>query len=284
MMSPRLRCRLTLALLGGGLLMASGGCATAPAIPELQMPPPPAVSAASGLGPVTVAELVDLRPSSLLDTRGPHVESSYYVLMMGSGFLYIDGARVEGATLHGAPEAMPAPAVDGLVAALTGARDRVKLSSAALADGDPTRALESLGVRDGRAIIPILDQMDAVSLSSKTSIVGGSSSEVGRSSTTVTMRTTSGAATMSAATPTWFNVRVRLLVGELRDGRVRSLRWVYGRGHGADADETWRTLIEGLRDGLSPPPPPEPPPVEDVEPPPASPEESPVDPTQGDES
>lgn len=271
------------ALLGGCALVAAGGCATAPSVPALEMAPPPAVAAAPGLGRVTLAELVDLRPAGLKDTFGPHVESTYYVLMMGSGFLYVDGARVEGATLHGSPEVMQARAVDGVVAGLAGATDRVAVPTAALASGDPAQLLESLGVRDGLVIVPILDQMDAVSLSSHNSIVGGSSSEVGRSATTVTMRTTSGAATMAAATPTWFNLRVRLLVGELRGGRVASTRWVYGRGHGGAATDAWRTLVESLRRGLVPPASaPPPPPAAAVPPEPAAAPPGPVSPPSGD--
>jgi len=232
------------------------GCASTP---SLVPPAVPAASVTAGQASASalaraarVARLVDRRPEALTRDSGPHIESHYSVLVVGgTGGAFINGARAEGAFHYGDPERFSATLVDGLVSGVIGSGgDRPQVRADTLASGDAQRLARELGISDGVVVVPVLDQFDMSQLSSVNAMQGGSDYEVGRSATTVTTRQTSGAAALGSRTPSWINLRVRLLVLELRAGAPISARWVYGRGHAGAFPDAYSGLATSLRDGL----------------------------------
>lgn len=233
-----------------------GACVSAPSASPVEVPlelPQPAGFSA------TITQVVDVRPEALVRSRLPHIESHYSVLLAGSGFVFIDGARYEGASHHGdetlritskGARRSPVEAVAELVGALAGGgRAPVPLDPGAARRGlDPLIA--SLSVKEGWVLIPFLDQLDVSALSSRNSMAGGSSYESGRSATTVTNTTTSGAATLSASVGAFANARVRLLAVELQGGRAVRRAWIHGRGVGPDLKTALRGLATSLAEGL----------------------------------
>jgi hypothetical protein len=246
--------RLAVAALAA--LLASA-CASAPTVTPLTVKvtlPPTAPGTA--LTPARVAATIDARPEALREDARPHVASRYGVLAMGAGFAYVAGARVEGPTfraesnlvLAGPDGALrPTQLVDAVVSRLLGGADA---AAGSVALGDVADVPRALGVRDGVVVVPILDQLDVATLSSRNDISGGASYESARGPTTVTTTTTAGAAHLSSGTATYANVRVRLLVLSVRAGAIADGAWIYGRGHGPDLDGAIAAMASDLALGL----------------------------------
>jgi hypothetical protein len=237
-------------------LAGLGACASAPSpVPlevSLELPAPSGFAA-------TVTQVVDARPEALVHTRTPHLESHYSVLLAGSGFAFVDGARIDGATHHGdetlrlrskGAARSPVEAIGELVSALAGGgRAPVAIEAGAVRQG-LDRLVTSLPVKDGWVLVPFLDQLDVSALRSENSMAGGSSYESGRSATTVTTTTTSGAASLAASVGAFANARVRLLAVELRGGVPVRRFWIHGRGVGPDLSVALRGLAATLAEGL----------------------------------
>ena len=264
-------------------LLGLGACAGATANLPTQQVALPSPAAASLPGEVVVTKVVEARPAAMRASRAPGQDLRYSVLMIGpSGGAFVNGRRVEGQTLIAGDKIRIGASSDPLVALGEWAR---ALSGAARVIEAP-RSLAAIsgqgfGVSDGTVIIPVLDELDVVQLSSENSMAGGSSSETSRTSDTVTTRSTSGAASASSSTPTYANARMRLLVLRLAGGVVKSQRVVYGRGAAEKLEGAISAMGAGLTAGLQalddtgvPPTPPAPdpttPPATDPTTPPAT--------------
>ena len=218
---------VVLFLLGLGL----GACAGATVNLPIQTVALHSPAAASLPGEVVVTKVVEARPAAMRASHAPGQDLRYSILIVASGGAFVNGRRVEGQTVIAGDKIRiggsgdPLAALGEWVRALSGAARVIEAprSLAALSG-------QALGVTDGTVIIPVLDELDVVQLSSTNSMVGASSSETSRTQDTVTYRQTSGAARSSSSTPTYANARMRLLVIRLAGGVVRSQRVVYGRG------------------------------------------------------
>jgi hypothetical protein len=239
------------------VLVGLGACVSAPSKAPLEVPLelPAAVPALDA----TVTRVIDTRPEATLQSRVPHIESHYSVLLIASGGVFVDGARIEGPSHHGdetlrfvanGARKSSVEAVEDLVAALAGGGRAPVDIDTSLARQGMDRLVASLPTKDGWVLVPFLDQLDVSALSSNNSMVGGSSSETGRSATTVTTTTTSGAASLAASVGGFANARVRLLAVELRGGRAVRRVWVHGRGVGPDLGAALRGLATTLTEGL----------------------------------
>lgn len=238
-------------------LWALGACVSAPSQAPLEVPLALPSSAVPGLA-ATVTRVIDRRPAALVHSRSAHIESRYSVLLIGSGGAFVDGARVEGPTHHGddtlrlvsgGARRSPAEAVGELVLALVGGGTPVAIDESRAREGlEPLIA--SLPKNDGWVLVPFLDQLDVSALSSKNTMIGGASSETGRSATTVTITTTSGAASLAASVGAFANARVRLLAVEMRGGAAVRRVWIHGRGVGKDLGTAFDGLAASLTEGL----------------------------------
>lgn len=242
-------------------LVGLGACVSAPDLAPLEVSLELPRAASPGLV-ATVTQVIDRRPDALRHSRSPHIESRYSVLV-GAGGAFVDGSRVEGPTHHGyetlrlvssGTRKTPVEAVGELVLALAGggggAPGALIAIDPGLARDGLERLIAGLPTRDGWVLVPFLDQLDVSALSSRNTMVGGSSTETGRSATTVTTTTTSGAASLSARVGTFANARVRILAVEMRSGSALRRIWVHGRGVGRDLGTALAGLAQSLTEGL----------------------------------
>lgn len=239
-------------------LVGLGACVSAPDPAPLEVPLELPRAASPALM-ATVTQVIDRRPDALRHSRSPHIESRYSVLIIGSGGVFVDGSRVEGPTHHGdetlrlvagGVRKTPVEAVGELVLALAGGGGALVTIDPSLSRDGLERLIAGLPKQDGWVLVPFLDQLDVSALSSKNTMVGGSSTETGRSPTTVTTTTTSGAASLSARVGTFANARVRILAVEMRSGTATRRVWVHSRGVGRDLGAALAGLAQSLTEGL----------------------------------
>lgn len=202
---------------------------------------------------VTIAPTIDARPEASKTDIRPVIESRYNVLVAAGGGAMINGARVEGPTCHrgerliiraGGTRLTPVALIDRIVQTGLSGRvgERVEL-------GEVSSIAAQTKVRDGVLVVPILDQLDVCRMSSVNSMSGGGSTRTtGVINDTVT--THSGAATFSATSPSWANLRMRLLVVDIEGGQTRSSRWVFVRGAGEVDTMTMSLNMPGRKDPL----------------------------------
>jgi hypothetical protein len=246
-----------------GLAVAVAVAACGGAGPALRVPPlaPPHAVAPPlpRLGAVTLAPLVDRRPTALRVSRGPQQDQRFDLLMIGTGAAWLHGRRVEGQTLVAGdrlrftgPAADGPAVVAGFVAALLeqGAGHAVVRAATPVSLAAPDRIAAALGVRDGVVVVPILDQLDVTALSSDNSMHGGSSYETAHTRTTATYRVTSGAAELTSTTDAFANARVRLLVLQIQGGAAVGRHVIYGRGAGPALGAAFDDLGDDLARGL----------------------------------
>lgn len=238
-------------------LVGLGACVSAPGLSPLEVPLELPRAASPGLT-ATVTQVIDRRPDALKHSRAPHIESRYSVLIIGSGGAFVDGSRLEGPTHHGdetlrlvssGARKTPVEAVGELISAIAGGGEPVAIDPA-LTRGGLEELVAGLPRNEGWVLVPLLDQLDVSALSSRNTMVGGSSTETGRSATTVTTTTSSGAASLSARVGTFANARVRILAVEIRGGNVLRRVWVHGRGVGRDLGLALDGLAKSLTEGL----------------------------------
>jgi hypothetical protein len=247
-----------------GLAVAVAVAACGGAGPALRVPPlaPPHAVAPPlpRLGAVTLAPLVDRRPTALRVSRGPQQDQRFDLLMIGTGAAWLHGRRVEGQTLVAGdrlrftgPAADGPAVVAGFVAALLeqGAGHAVVRAATPVSLAAPDRIAAALGVRDGVVVVPILDQLDVTALSSDNSMHGGSSYETAHTRTTATYRVTSGAAELTSTTDAFANARVRLLVLQIQGGAAVGRHVIYGRGAGPALGAAFDDLGDDLARGLA---------------------------------
>lgn len=213
-------------------LCAPFGCARLGAIyssPEW-MRPAGQPAAPVFAGAIRVAHVLDLRGDEGRRGHEPHQSKMFGfftpVFMFGGGL-------EEGPNIAGDKRTNPAPAPWRQAGQVVPALDAWLIDT--VSHGTGKRALRAeLGAFDGGAgavasagdgllIVPVLDQLDVVQMTSTDSISGGGRSQQGN-----TVTTTSGASSGTASTPAWINVRFRLALFEVAGGRImrQSVAWL----------------------------------------------------------
>lgn len=89
---------------------------------------------------------------------------------------------------------------------------------------------------NGTFVLPVLDQLDVISMRSEYFLLGGGSSSSTSGGTTTTT-TTSGTVSTLAKTPRFANARIRLILGEVQAGKLVRTSALYAAGAASDLDD-----------------------------------------------
>ena len=206
----------------------------------------PAAVAAATDKTVTLAPLIDARPAAL---RRSHVPSVSRYTGLALVYFAFGTGRTDGADHAG--DARTTLTVDGVSGTVQRQLEAYVSKVLAAATGTaPARGtaaeLDNVqraasGAADGIVVVPILDQFDDFRMESRDTISGGSSYQSGSKQIT-----TSGVATGSAKTDLFANLRLRLVLFDVRGGRIVRQSIAYVATSEAGYDALGKVLVAGV--------------------------------------